>query len=103
MSSSTDALGGYIELELPVNNQHWLASAFKFNSARAALTSLIAQLAIKEIWLPRYLCDSIINTFDGGEVELKFYDLAEDFTIKSELNLGQDALLLYVNYPPLAG
>ena len=98
MSSSTDALGGYIELELPVNNQHWLASAFKFNSARAALTSLIAQLAIKEIWLPRYLCDSIINTFDGGEVELKFYDLAEDFTIKSELNLGQDALLLYVNY-----
>lgn len=98
MSSSTDALGGYIELELPVQNQHWLANAFKFHSARAALTSLIAQLAIKKVWLPRYLCDSIINTFDGGEVELKFYELAEDFTIKSELNLGQDALLLYVNY-----
>ena len=98
MSLSTDALGGYIELELPVQDQHWLANAYKFNSARAALTSLIAQLTIKEVWLPRYLCDSIINTFDGGKVQLKFYELAEDFTIKSELSLGEHSLLLYVNY-----
>jgi len=98
VSLSTDALGGYIELELPVKDQHWLANAYKFNSARAALTSLIAQLTIKEVWLPRYLCDSIINTFDGGKVQLKFYELAEDFTIKSELSLGEHSLLLYVNY-----
>jgi len=98
VSLSTDALGGYIELELPVQDQHWLANAYKFNSARAALTSLIAQLTIKEVWLPRYLCDSIINTFDGGKVQLKFYELAEDFTIKSELSLGEHSLLLYVNY-----
>jgi hypothetical protein len=48
VSLSTDALGGYIELELPVQDQHGLANAYKFNSARAALTSLIAQLTIKE-------------------------------------------------------
>jgi hypothetical protein len=81
-----------------MQDQHWLANAYKFNSVRAALNSLIVQLAIKEVCLPNYLCDSIINTFDGSEVQPKFYEISEDFTIKSELSLGENPLPLYVNY-----
>ena len=99
MSSSTDALGGYIELELPVRDyKSWLANALKFNSARAAFAGLVDQLATKEVWVPSYLCDSMINALNGRQVQLKFYDLAEDFTIKGELNLSENSLLLYVNY-----
>lgn len=98
MSSLTSALGGYFELELSVRNQNWLPQAYKFNSARAAFASLVDQLEINTVWIPRYLCDSMISVLNDREIQIEFYDLAEDFTIKSEVNLGEHCLLLYVNY-----
>lgn len=98
MSLSNDALGGYFELELPVRNQHWLSTARKFNSARAAFASLVDKLTVQSIWLPRYLCDTMASILSDREVELNFYDLREDFRIKGEFKLGERTMLLYVNY-----
>lgn len=98
MSLSNKALGGYLELDLPNQQSDWLAQAYKFNSARAAFASLVNQLAIRTVWLPRYLCDTMSDVFSNSKIELKFYDLADDFSIKGDPAVGDNALLLYVNY-----
>jgi hypothetical protein len=98
VSLQNESLGGYFELELPVRAHKWLTKVYKFNSARSAVVSLIDQLSIREVWLPSYLCDSLINALYCRVVELKFYDLTDDFAISSQLTLGKHSLLLYVNY-----
>jgi len=103
VSSSTDALGGYIELELPKRDQPWLKKALKFNSARAAFASLLDQLAIKSVWLPRYLCDSMTVVLKHRDLTVKFYDLATDFTIACDVYPEDGSMLLYVNYFGVCG
>lgn len=98
MSSWSESLGGYIQLELPERDHHWLDKAYKFNSARSAFASLVDQLAIQSIWMPRYICDTMANYFNDRGIKVYFYDLAEDFTILSEIRLDENSVLLYVNY-----
>jgi len=98
VSSSNKTLGGYLGLELP----KFEIDAFKdfrmFNSARSAFASLVDQLAIEEVWLPRYLCDSMIQIFDRRVVELNYYDLRSDFSIEDDIILAENSVILYVNY-----
>lgn len=98
MSLSNKALGGYLQLDLPDRPSDWLMGSYRFNSARAAFASLVNQLARKTVWLPRYLCDTMIDVFRNDEVALKFYDLADDFSIKNDPPVADNAILLYVNY-----
>lgn len=98
MSSSTDALGGYLELELPETNWSWLANARKFNSARTAFVSLVDQLNIETVWLPRFICNTLIDALSGQGVTLHFYNLSDDFDIKDDLLIDRRSLIIYVNY-----
>lgn len=98
MLLSTEALGGYLELELPTRSACWLDTACKFNSARAAFASLVGQLNGRSVWLPRYLCNTMVDVLSGQDVEVFFYDLTDDFGVKSNVTLNRDSLLLYVNY-----
>lgn len=98
MSLSTEALGGYLELELPTRSSCWLDTARKFNSARAAFASLVDQLNVKSVWLPRYLCNTMVDVLSDQNIALYFYDLTDDFGVKGDVALNRDSLLLYVNY-----
>lgn len=98
MSLSTDALGGYLELELPAHSWTWLAETRKFNSARAAFASFVGQLDVESVWLPRYICNTMIDALSEQGVELHLYDLTDDFGVKSEVTLNWGSVLLYVNY-----
>ncbi|MBQ0746657.1 MAG: hypothetical protein KBT82_08595 [Marinobacter sp.] len=92
-----------MELELPEREQPCLEGAIKYNSARAAFASLLDQLAIKCVWLPRYLCDSMAAVLKRRDVTVKLYDLAMDFTIASDMTLEEGSMLLYVNYFGVCG
>lgn len=98
MSSPSKAIGGYFELEMPKRRVDIISNSSMFNSARAAFADLVDKLAIKEVWLPRYLCNSMLDIFASRFVALKYYDLNRDFTIKGDIALVGDAILLYVNY-----
>lgn len=98
MLPSVKALGGYIELELPFYGNNISDQAFKYSSARGALVSLVDQLEKKEIWLPHYICSSVIEAFSGRNISLKFYTLKDDFTVKENITFNEESLFLYVNY-----
>ncbi len=98
MLLSTEAFGGYLGLELAEHPAEWLDKAYKFNSARAAFAHFVTQLNIGKVWLPRYICNTMIDFLSSQGTEITFYDINDEFEITTEIGLDPHSLLLYVNY-----
>lgn len=70
-------IGGYPELDrysLPMLHEGALA----LNSGRACLMYLIKQRGIKEIALPRYICDTVIDACELSGASIVYYSLNEE-------------------------
>ncbi len=88
-------IGGYIELEhFHGNMLH--EGALALNCGRNCLAYLIKAKKIKKIFIPYFLCDSVINVCRRENVEVEMYHIGEDF-LPVDLNIGGDWLYL-VNY-----
>lgn len=99
MSLLNKAIGGYFELELPQGLQEKYPNALKYQSARAAFLALLENLPkIKRVWVPYFICDSMLNQVHKADKEISFYTINEHFSINGTLSLAEDELLLYVNY-----
>lgn len=98
MSKLNKAIGGYMELELPYREQPWLDGALKYNSARSAFVSLLEQLNVNSIWMPRYICDSMINAVTRQGIQIYFYSINQNFEIAGNVTPSRSTPLLYVNY-----
>ncbi|WP_303290696.1 hypothetical protein [Marinobacter sp. SS5-14b] len=96
--SLNEAIGGYMELELPERDDAWLKKALKFNSARSAFVSLLLQLDIRSVWMPRYICDSMINAVKANAIKIHFYSIDQNFEIAEKVEPSSSSPLLYVNY-----
>lgn len=94
------ALGGYFELELPTKKKSIdiLESAHAFQSARAAFYALLKSGKPNRIWMPKYICNSMLSPLLMLDIEVLLYDINPDFSISSEVNLEHHDWLLYVNY-----
>ena len=99
MSSPNKSIGGYFELELPVQKQQKYPDALKFQSARSAFFSLLQHMPnVKRVYAPAYLCDSMLAPIYASGKILELYEINEKLCIKEEIQLNVDDLLLYVNY-----
>lgn len=98
MQTSTIEIGGYFEFGLSNLYQFPYPQAFKYHSARSAFYDLLQQQDIKKIWMPRFICDSMIDPLKMLNVEIFWYDLNEDFYPDLPEKLNSDEFLLYVNY-----
>ncbi|MFC5694230.1 hypothetical protein ACFPU0_01500 [Pseudomonas sp. GCM10022186] len=93
-----EAVGGYFELELPSGTTGLYPEAFRFQTARASFHALLCAGRPRKVWMPHYICDSMLGPLDRAGIEVSFYSLNEDFSIKDEINLHPEDWLLYVNY-----
>ncbi|MDA9871193.1 hypothetical protein N9D35_05345 [Gammaproteobacteria bacterium] len=92
------AIGGFLELELPSYNlAEWINRSYKYKTARGALLSLIRQVGISKIRLPRYICGSLLNAIRSLNIDIGFYDINSDFTVK-KFCVKRDEFILYINY-----
>lgn len=98
MSLQADALGGYFELELPSGFGSYYECALKYQSARAAFYSLLDGTRPRRVWMPYYICDTMLTPLYKLDIEVKFYSIDSNFAISSQIELLQDDLFLYVNY-----
>jgi len=98
MNSLVKAIGGYFELELPPANKHLYPQALKFQSARAAFYALLKTGKPKRVWMPKYICDSMLLPLNTLNIEIVFYNLTEQLGISESVKLFKDDWLLYVNY-----
>lgn len=98
MLSQSEAVGGYFELELPDGNGQYYPEALKYQSARSAFYALLMHYKPKKVWMPYYICDSMLAPLDAAGILVSFYSMNADFSIKDAVELGDKDLLLYVNY-----
>jgi hypothetical protein len=92
------AIGGYFELELPHQKQHLYPEAIHLQSARATLYALLIAGKPNRVWMPKYICDSMLAPLKATEIETVFYGLESDFSVSNDVKLESDDWLLYVNY-----
>lgn len=93
------AIGGYLELELPQKQQEFHKGALKYQSARAAFTALLLNMPeVKRVWMPAYICDSMLAPIKYCGKECIFYNIENSFDIDRNLSIKKNDLILYVNY-----
>lgn len=98
LGMSEKAIGGYFELEIPQAKTDFHPRAHKFQSARAAFYALLLAGKPKKVWMPRYICDSMLAPLEKARIEYDFYCISDDFQIKGDLRLAKNEWLFYVNY-----
>jgi hypothetical protein len=94
---SSEAIGGYFELELPAYQEPYL-DALTFQSARAAFYALVKAGKPDRVWVPRYLCGSMLAPLIASGIETVFYSIDSTFSIVGQLDLQEKDWLMYVNY-----
>ncbi|KZZ57486.1 hypothetical protein A3762_09955 [Oleiphilus sp. HI0125] len=98
------SIGGYFELELPpVANKYLYSEAIKYISARSALYAFLLEKKPTAVWMPRYICDSMLTPLKEANVRIKFYSINLEFLPASQINIKNGELLLYVNYFGVCG
>lgn len=80
MNFSHDEIGGFFEFGLSRLNQFPYPIAMQYNSARSAFYDLLKNTFIEKLWIPRFICDSMIEPLNLLGVEICFYDLNSDFS-----------------------
>lgn len=98
MLLQSDAIGGYFELELPAGSGSYYSEALKYQSVRSAFYALLLHCKPKRVWMPYYICDTMLTPLELANVEICFYALNRDFSIADTINLEPGDKLLYVNY-----
>ena len=92
------AIGGYFELELPERGPFLYPMAHQFQSARAAFLALLRAGRPSRVYMPHYLCDSMLAPLAIAGVECVFYSMDAGFNLIDEIDLRPSDWLLYVNY-----
>lgn len=94
---NTREIGGYIELDsysLPMLHE----PAIALNCGRNALAYLVKAHNIKSIYLPLFICDSVINVCKREQVNVSFYHIDLHFKPVIDFELHGNDWLYIVNY-----
>lgn len=90
-------IGGYFSLELNSIYEKY-SNAVKLNAGRYALEYILRARKYKKVYIPYYICDSVMQPINELGVSYQFYHIDSKFEIAEELNPNEDEAVLYVNY-----
>lgn len=90
-------IGGYIELDT-YHGKMLHEGAVALNCGRNALAYLFRTKKIKALWMPKFICDSVINVCHREGVDIKYYRI--DCTLKpvEEITLDSNEWFYLINY-----
>jgi hypothetical protein len=98
MSQLFDAIGGYFELELGQVGNEFYPTALKYQSARAAFAGLLQHVRPRRIWMPWYICGTMLEAPGIAGVVVRRYAIDSDLYPEGLDALTAGDLVLYVNY-----
>lgn len=92
-----EAIGGYFSLEL---NNGWERHhyALHLNAGRYALEYILMVRKYRKVYLPYYICDSVMEPIKRQGIEFEFYHINEHLEPAVRLHPQDDEAVLYVNY-----
>lgn len=97
-SAEPTPMGGYFELELPQYGTNYHKSAYRYQSARAAFRAVLRLQRPNKVWMPKYICNSMLLPIEEENIEYGWYDLDHNLCIDNDFVLNEGEWLLYVNY-----
>ena len=92
-----ESIGGYFSLELNEGRERH-PHALRLNAGRYALEYILKARMYRKVYLPYYICDSVLQPIKRQGVEYEFYHINEQLEPATELHLKDDEAVLYVNY-----
>jgi len=90
-------IGGYFELELQ-GREEFHQKALKLNSGRNCFKYILKTQKITKVYIPNYICDSIIEPLEEFNIKYDFYNIDERFEVIGEIEVKENEKFLYVNY-----
>ena len=91
-------IGGFFELELP-RRKEYHSKAIRLNTGRNSLEYILKNNNYKKIYIPFYICNSILEPIKKLNIEYEQYYINSNFDIELDLsNIKENELVLYVNY-----
>ena len=90
-------IGGYIELD-NFSGQEYHKNAVALNCARNCLAYLIESKKISKLFVPYYLCYSVMTVAAKYEVACEYYNVNEKFKPILDVSVGERECVYIVNY-----
>ncbi|MBC7489553.1 MAG: hypothetical protein H7240_05745 [Glaciimonas sp.] len=97
-SAISASIGGYFELELPSPKSFLYRGTLGFQSARAAFFALLLEGRPTRVWMPKYICNSMLEPLVRAGVDCLFYNINAQFDIVGDVDVRPTDWLFYVNY-----
>jgi len=91
------AIGGYFELETSNNGNLYHNNLIAVNSGRSAFELILKQTNPRQVLLPYYTCDVILQPLNRCRIPYRFYELSNSLLPKVD-SLNEGEVILYVNY-----
>lgn len=91
-------IGGYFELELPASTGEYHPQALRLQSARAAFLALLQHGKPAAVWMPWYICNSMLEPLLACGIPVKRYALDRQLRVAADVAPAAGEWLLYVNY-----
>lgn len=91
-------IGGFFELEL-CNREEYHQNSIRLNTGRNALEYIIRANGYKKVYLPYYICGSVLEPINKLDLDLEYYFIDSGLNINFDFKKIKDKeLLVYVNY-----
>ncbi len=90
-------IGGYFELELTKGIEYH-SELLKLNSGRNAFKYILKTRNPKKVFIPNFICDSVIEPLDELKINYEFFNIDENFEIIQNVILKENEMIFYVNY-----
>lgn len=95
---ATQAIGGYLELELN-RGKEYHTGCIKLNSGRAAFEYVLRAGNYKKVYLPIFTCNAMLEPLHKLKLDYEFYSIEEDFKPKIDFGkIERDSVFVYNNY-----
>jgi hypothetical protein len=90
-------IGGFFELEIP-GGREFHSAPYRFALGRHALAAILLQRNIKTLYVPEYLCESLLDAAHSVGAEARFYGLRDLFNPNLPDAVGENEAVLLLNY-----
>lgn len=92
------SIGGYFELELRNYGSLFHDKATALNSGRNAFAYILENLAVKKVYLPRYMCPAMLQPLHQLQIDYVFYPINENLEPDQNFTVSRNEYILYINY-----
>ena len=90
-------IGGYFSLEIN-EGRELHAQALHLNAGRYALEYILKARGYRKVYIPYYICESVLQPLKRLGVEYEFYHINEQLEPAKELKPKAEEAVLYVNF-----